>query len=152
MNCTNLCTRAVLALLFLLSAPSVSLATENGQQSYPIGSNTVLNGLIPSPGHTQLYNYTAYYHAGKLAGSRGESAVPGFSADALVNVMRVVHTWDVSSTSFEFASGIVMPLVQTKLNVPIGNDTRRGGWRCCIARTVCRIQTTRFGPIFISGI
>lgn len=49
---------AVVALACLL-ASSVE-ATENGQTSYPMGVNTVLNGILPPPGETQFYNYTLY--------------------------------------------------------------------------------------------
>jgi len=102
------------------------LGTENGQQSYPIGSNTVLNGIMPDRGETQFYNYSMYYHADKFAGNGGESSVPNFEADALVDALRVVHTWDIPSGPFELASGIVVPFVHSKLRVPVGSDSRGG--------------------------
>ncbi|HBO5845099.1 TPA: phenol degradation protein meta [Pseudomonas aeruginosa] len=127
MNCAACYSRSAFICVYcsiLFSA--TALATENGQQSYPIGSNTVLSGIIPDRGKTQFYNYSAYYHADKFAGNHGESAVPGFKADVLVDALRVVHTWDIPSGPFELASGIVVPFVHSKLSVPVGRDSRGG--------------------------
>ncbi|XYJ90996.1 hypothetical protein AEMCBJ_26190 [Cupriavidus necator] len=74
---------AVVALACLLA--SNAEATENGQTSYPVGVNTVLNGILPPPGETQFYNYTLYYHAGKFAGPHGESLLPGFQLNAFID-------------------------------------------------------------------
>lgn len=73
MNCAACYSRSAFICVYcsiLFSA--TALATENGQQSYPIGSNTVLSGIIPDRGKTQFYNYSAYYHADKFAGNHGE--------------------------------------------------------------------------------
>jgi hypothetical protein len=57
-------------------------ATENGLNIYPVGVNTVLDGLAPDPGQTRFYNYTQYYEASKFAGANGNSSVPGFRNSA----------------------------------------------------------------------
>ncbi|WP_454744019.1 SphA family protein [Cupriavidus necator] len=126
MNRAVLYSRFAFACICSILFARVALATENGQQSYPIGSNTVLNGIIPDRGDTQFYNYSAYYHADKFAGSHGESSVPNFKADVLVDALRVVHTWDIPSGPLELASGIVLPFLHTKLTVPVGSDSRGG--------------------------
>jgi len=114
---------AIIVSFFVIPA----LATENGQLNYPIGSNTVLNGIIPERGDTQFYNYNLFYRADKSAGNHGESLVPGFKADILVAALRLVHTWDTSNGAFEYASGIVLPFVHGNLNIPeVGNDSRGG--------------------------
>jgi len=117
----------IVTYLFVTLFSGATMATESGQLNYPIGSNTVLNGIVPERGNTQFYNYNLFYHANKSAGSRGEDAVPDFKADVLVAALRLVHTWDTSNAPFELASGIVVPFAHGNLSVPpFGNDSRGG--------------------------
>lgn len=101
-------------------------ATENGLATYPVGVNTVLDGLLPPPGATQFYNYTEHYVANKFADSDGKSAVPGFRSDVLVEAPRVVHTWGSQIGPFTLSSGIVIPIVHLSVDVPGGSDHRTG--------------------------
>ncbi len=108
-----------------LVAPSVE-ATENGQTSYPVGVNTVLNGVLPPPGETQFYNYTLYYDAGKFAGPHGESLIPGFQLNAFIDAPRVVHTWGTTFGPFTLSSGVIVPLVHARVDTPGGSGKRTG--------------------------
>jgi hypothetical protein len=101
-----------------------ALATENGLTTYPIGVNTVLDGIMPPPGVTQFYNYTEYYVANKFAGSDGANALPGFHSEVLVEAPRVVHTWGKTFGPFTLSSGIVVPFAHLHLDVPGASGTR----------------------------
>lgn len=114
------------ACTLLMLSQNFASATENGQQRYPIGINTVLNGIMPEPGKTQFYNYSLYYSADKLADKNGNEALPKFSADVVVDAMRVVHTWDVDAGPFQLASGLVVPLIYNKVELPFGRDSTSG--------------------------
>lgn len=111
---TSIC--AALALFVLGS--NQALATENGLVTYPVGVNTVLNGILPEPGGTRFYNYTTYYEASKFVGGDGNSAIPGFHVSAFVNAARIVHTWNTSVGPFTVSSGAILPLVNLSLTVP----------------------------------
>ncbi|MGF6782414.1 SphA family protein [Paraburkholderia sp. GAS334] len=115
---------AVIAFVCLL-ASNVE-ATENGQTSYPVGVNTVLNGILPPPGETQFYNYTLYYDANKFAGPHGESFLPGFQLNAFIDAPRVVHTWGATLGPFTMSSGVIVPLVHLWADTPGGSGKRTG--------------------------
>jgi len=108
-----------------LVASSVE-ATENGLTSYPVGVNTVLNGVLPPPGETEFFNYTLYYNAGKFAGPHGESLVPGFHLNMFADAPRVVHTWGTTFGPFTVSSGAIVPLVHLGLDTPGGSGNRTG--------------------------
>lgn len=99
-------------------------AAENGQITYPVGLNTVLNGLLPPPGATQFYNYTQHYSANKFAGPDGRSVVPGFKLNAFADALRIVHTWQSGIGPFSVSSGAVLPIVHLDIRMPFGSDRR----------------------------
>ncbi|MCM2546259.1 SphA family protein [Burkholderia glumae] len=108
----------------LAAMPAV--ATENGIDTYPVGVNTVLDGILPPPGDTRFYNYTQYYVANKFAGANGESSVPGFRSSVLVDAPRVVHTWGPTLGPFTISTGLIVPLFHTNVRVPVGSGIRTG--------------------------
>lgn len=114
---------SILAMASLMGAGEVR-ATENGLATYPVGVNTVLDGILPPPGATQFYNYTEYNFSSKFAGADGKSSVPGFHSEVLVDAPRVVHTWGPTLGSFTFSSGIVVPLFHLHVDVPGASGTR----------------------------
>ena len=95
-------------------------ASENGQTSYPVGVNTVLNGILPAPGQTYYYDYFQVYHAGQFNDEHGDSALPAFRAQVIVNSSRIVHTWEAPIGPFMAASGLVLPLININ-NAIAGN-------------------------------
>jgi hypothetical protein len=113
---------AALALASLLHLDAHAI--ENGQISYPVGVNTVLNGVLPPPGGTQFYNYTLYYVANKFAGSDGESLVPGFHLNAFVDAPRVIHTWGTKLGPFTLSSGAIVPIFHLHVSTPGGTGNR----------------------------
>ncbi|MCX4163626.1 MULTISPECIES: transporter [Paraburkholderia] len=103
-----------------------TFATENGLQSYPIGVDTVLDGIVPAPSQTQFYNYTALYTADRFAGPNGGSVVPNFKVNVFVDSARVLHTWGSMLGPFTLTSGIAVPLIHAQTTVPVGGDSRWG--------------------------
>jgi hypothetical protein len=102
----------------------IASATENGLTTYPMGVNTVLDGITPPPATTQFYNYTEYYFANKFAGTDGKSSIPGFHAEALVDAARVVHTWGKTFGPFTLSSGLIVPFARLHVDVPGASGTR----------------------------
>ncbi|MCA8095564.1 transporter [Burkholderia anthina] len=121
-------TRASVTALLACSIALSANATENGQTSYPVGVNTVLNGILPAPGDTQYFNYSQYYSASKFAGANGNSAVPGFHVSVVAEVPRVVHTWGATLGPFSISSSVIVPILYTYLATPggMGNRTALG--------------------------
>ncbi|MCY0853610.1 SphA family protein [Cupriavidus sp. D39] len=115
-----------LALCGCLAIPGVALSTENGQQHYPIGLDTVLNGIVPALGETQYYQYTVFYSASKFAGSSGQSAVPNFQANTFATAPRVLHTWGKTLGPFTVTSGFALTIVHPQTRLPSGSDNRWG--------------------------
>ncbi|MCA8299061.1 transporter [Burkholderia aenigmatica] len=113
---------ATMAILALMNTNAD--ATENGLISYPVGVNTVLDGVLPPPGATQFYNYTLYYVANKFAGSNGKNLIPGFHLDAFVDAPRVVHTWGTTFGPFSVSSGVIAPVFHLHLTTPGGTGNR----------------------------
>ena len=91
-----------------LLVSSLCYGTENGDTVWPLGVQTVLPAILPPPGETSLYSYTAYYKADSFKDNSGKSSVPGFSLENFVQAIRVVHTWDVKFDSgVTLSSGII---------------------------------------------
>jgi hypothetical protein len=123
---SNAAINAVIAMM--LGVAPLTYASENGQSSYPVGVNTVLNGLLPAPGQTYYYDYFLVYHAGQFNDGHGDSSVPAFRAHVIVNASRIVHTWETPIGPFTAASGVVLPLANIN-NAIAGNhehDTAQG--------------------------
>lgn len=99
-------------------------ATENGIASYPVGVSTVLNGILPAPGETRFYNYMQYYSANKFAGPNGQSIIPGFKSSVFVEAPRIIHTWNQTLGPFSLSSGIIVPLFNTDLTLPVGSGSK----------------------------
>ncbi|MCO2667172.1 phenol degradation protein meta, partial [Pseudomonas aeruginosa] len=116
--------RVPLALLIAGAVHVPASAAESGQISYPFGVNTVLNGLLPPPGHTQYFNYSLYYTANRFAGPDGGGAVPGFHLSVVAETPRVVHTWGATLGPFSLSSSAIVPIVRLHLSTPGGTGNR----------------------------
>ena len=114
------------ALALVNLVPGVARATENGNTSYPIGVNTVLNGLLPAPGTTRFFNYTLHYEADRFAGPDGASTIPAFKAKVAVDALRLVHTWETPIAGVAVSSGAIVPLYHVDLSVPGASGGKNG--------------------------
>lgn len=115
-----------LALAIAGTYAGATQATENGTDNYPVGVNTVLDGLLPPPGETRFYNYTQYYVANRFNGANGQSAIPGFRLEVFADAPRVVHTWGAMLGPFTLSSGVIVPVLHLGLDTPGGNGRRTG--------------------------
>lgn len=117
---------AVLLLSSTLASVRLANATENGQITYPVGVNTVLNGILPAPGQTQFYNYTQFYDANRFNGANGDKLIPGFKVQAFVDAPRILHTWSAMLGPFTMTSGVIVPLAHVSVDVPGASGTKNG--------------------------
>src|SRR5262249_55635891 len=106
-----------IALTWLLH--SSANGTENGLISYPVGVNTVLNGVLPPPGATQFYNYTLYYNANKFAGSSGDSLIPAFHLNTFADAPRPIHPWGTMFGPFTLSSGAIVPFIYLHVSADV---------------------------------
>jgi hypothetical protein len=120
------CWQHVVVAITWLGVACVASATENGRQEYPIGVDTVLNGILPEPGATQFYNYTGFYTANRLMGPNGRSMVPNFQVNVLADAPRVMHTWGGMLGPFTVSSGLVLPIIHAETALPSGSANRWG--------------------------
>lgn len=97
------------------SAPLRAYATENGTNEYPIGVNTVLPGLQPPPGETEIYDYFESYSAGGFANGAEKNEVPNFSLSVTAEVLRFVHTYKFHTGHFTLGSAFVQPFLNVSL-------------------------------------
>ena len=110
------------------AAASLAHATENGQISYPVGVNTVLNGLLPPPGATQFFNYSIYYSADRFAGPHGGSAVPGSPGRGGGDAAHRAHlgAWP---GPFTISSSAIVPIQRAPVHASRNRSQDRAGRR-----------------------
>lgn len=103
------------------------MATENGDTTWPLGVQTVVPAILPPPGSTMLYSYTAYYGADSYKNNRGDSTIPGFKLENFIQAIRVVHTWDVKLDSgITLSSGVIGSANKVNVEAFGGSDTDSG--------------------------
>lgn len=102
--------------------PFVAQATENGFLAYPLGVDTIVNGILPAPGQTWIQSYTTYYSANSFKDSNGNDLIPGFDANVTVNTTRVFHTWDLQLDQFTVSSAIVLPVIGTDIDTAFSDS------------------------------
>lgn len=100
-------------------------ATENGNNAYPVGLNSLVTGVQPPPGFN-YYNYTTYYTADRSNNTDGRSVVPKFNVDSEVSANRLVYTF--SDTFDGLTPGIeaVIPVAHIDLTTPAGRTETTG--------------------------
>jgi hypothetical protein len=115
---------------------NVAKATENGLTEYPIGADTILPGILPSPGKTEFYNYSLLYAVPASIGPGGVKA-PDFHATVLADAVRVVHTWDFMVGPFMVSTSAVQPFIHAGLTVDGLKDQATG------------IGDSNFAPVYL---
>jgi hypothetical protein len=110
----------MMSLLASLLVCTAAHATENGASVYPVGAETVLQGMMPPPRETGLFTFTVVYSANQVDNSAGESAAPEFKVRAFVNAPKFEHNWGIPVLGGMLASTIGIPLVYQKLHVEPG--------------------------------
>lgn len=108
----------------LLSA--AAHATENGASVYPVGAETVLQGMMPPPRETGLFTFTVFYPPNEMDNSTGQSAVLEFKTRVFANAPKIEHNWGVPVLGGMLASTIGIPLVYQQLRVEPGKYDKFG--------------------------
>jgi hypothetical protein len=116
----------VACLLAALLSCAAAHATENGASVYPVGAETVLQGMMPPPRETGLFTFTVFYSANQTDNSSGESAAPEFKVRVFANAPKIEHNWGVPVLGGMLASTIGIPLVYQQLHVEPGKYDKLG--------------------------
>lgn len=119
-------TIGIAAVLAFLGPWHSAGATDLGFIAYPIGVNTVANGIVPKPGETWLQSYNVFYHADSFKDGKGADLVPGFEANIAASAARVFHTWDTEIGPFTWSSAFVLPLVRADVSTAFSGSTDFG--------------------------
>jgi hypothetical protein len=108
-----------------LSAPAQG--AENGNISWPIGVNTVLNGVATAPGETRLYNYSLFYSANQLNDDAGDDSGVDVDAEIFVNALRIDRGWGMVGRNTHLVSGFVLPYVDASVTL-FGDESTDTGF------------------------
>ena len=118
---------AVAALILsALTAVAPAQATEDGNQEYPLGVNTVLPGLLPPPGHAAYLNYFLYYSAPIVTDSNGTKAQVNFHFNLELEAGRFLYSWPVDLGNFGITSGVAQSIGNDDTRVGALSDDRAG--------------------------
>jgi hypothetical protein len=101
-------------------------ATENGASVYPVGAETVLQGMMPPPKATGLYWFSVVYSANQTDNGTGQSAAPEFKLRVFANAVKIEHNWGVPVLGGMLESTIGVPLVYQQLHVTPGKYDKFG--------------------------
>ena len=113
--------------LLLASCPFQTMtATENGGSVYPVGAETVLPGLTPPAGQTDLYEFTAFYQANGLMNSQGKNELPGFHLGVEAAAVKIAHGWGLKLLGGQLVSTAAVPVQFVALTTPAGTVHRTG--------------------------
>jgi len=105
--------------------PIYGHASENGNISWPIGVNTVLNGIATQAAQTRVYNYTLHYRADRLKDGQGKNSAIPVRADIVVNALRLDRGWRQIRDNLHLVSGVVIPFADISLRIGEQKGTTR---------------------------
>jgi len=109
----------------ILFSPAVR-ATENGASVYPVGAETVLQGMMPPPRATGLYWFSIAYSANETDNGSGQSVPAEFKLRVFANAVKIEHNWGVPFLGGMLESTIGVPLVYQQLHVTPGKYDKFG--------------------------
>ncbi len=104
----------------------ITWATEGGVSVYPAGVETIMPGRMPGAGETLFLEFNNFYQANSLAGSAGQSLVPGFHLRVAAVAPKVVHNWGVHVFGGELVSSLALPVLYIHLDAPFGKAAKSG--------------------------
>jgi hypothetical protein len=116
----------MVCLLAVLLSCSQAHSTENGASVYPVGAETVLQGMMPAPKETGLFTFVVLYSANKTDNSAGQSDAPEFKVRVFANAPKIEHNWGVPVLGGMLASTVGIPLVYQQLHVEPGKYDKLG--------------------------
>jgi hypothetical protein len=131
--------------IFLAGSPAE--ATEYSLTHYPTGTNTIVPALMPQPGASIWLNYITYYTADRFDNSKGDSAVPNYRVNAVVEAARLLHTW-TAIDGVSWTTGIVLIAIDADQRVPNRSESG-GGFGDLVIQPL--IFTAAFGDLHVLG-
>lgn len=107
------------------SLPGVTLATEGGGTSYPLGAENYLSGAMPPPGfYGQLF--INHYEADNLRGNDGDKLPVDFRVRANAITPRLIWVSDYSLFGASVALHAIVPLVDLKVELNGQSQSKQG--------------------------
>jgi hypothetical protein len=94
-------------------------ATENGGSVYPVGAETVLQGMMPPPHESGLYTFHLIYSADEIDNGSGQNAAPEFKLRVFANAVKIEHNWGVPVLGGNLESMFAVPILYEGLRVGI---------------------------------
>jgi hypothetical protein len=116
-------------LIAALALATPALASEDGNQHFPIGVLSANAGTPPPEGMLQMQNYMLYQHDGSLVDANGAKEPFPFKLDAEVDAPRFLYTWKGEVfAGLHYTTALVTPFVHLNLDVAgeHGQDTMLG--------------------------
>lgn len=98
-------------------------ATENGGSVYPVGAETVLQGMMPPPHESGLYTFHLVYPANELDDGSGKALPIDFKLRVVANAIKIEHNWGIPVLGGNLESMFAVPILYEGLRVPTGPDT-----------------------------
>mgnify|MGYP003601954776 CR=1 FL=1 len=107
------------------SLPGVTLATEGGGTSYPLGAENYMSGAMPPPGvYGQLF--VNHYEADNLRGNDGDKLPVDFRVRANAITPRLIWVSDYSLFGASVALHAIVPLVDLKVELNGQSQSKQG--------------------------
>ncbi|MGA3370886.1 MAG: transporter [Terracidiphilus sp.] len=97
-------------------------ATENGGSVYPVGAETVLQGMMPPPHESGLYTFHLVYPANALVDGSGKPLPIDFKLRVFANAVKIEHNWGIPVLGGNLESMFAVPFLYEGLRVPTGPD------------------------------
>lgn len=118
------CLAACIAFITLTAA--CLTATEKSGCVYPIGAETVMPGLTPSPGQTVFAEFSTTYQANGFFDGQGHSSIPGFKLSIYAFAPKISHNWGVHLLGGDLVSWAAFPFANAMMRTPAGRYSTTG--------------------------
>ena len=100
----------------LLTAATVSFATEGGGSTYPVGAENHLAGAAPPPG-VYVLEYVNVYSADRVNDGQGQAVpIPGFKVNAVAAATRIAWVTNTPVMGGQLVAHAILPLVKVKVS------------------------------------
>lgn len=106
----------VLGVSGALALAQPALATENGNQHFPIGVNTASGSVMPEQGKAELYNYMMDYTADRFNDGQGNKLMPQFDLKVKAEAVRVIYTWPMERNGFTISTSVAINAADINLS------------------------------------
>jgi hypothetical protein len=116
-------------------------ATENDGSVYPVGAETVLQGMMPAPHATGGATFTLLYAANQVDDANGKPISTDFKVRCFANAVKVVHNWGIPVLGGMLESTAAAPFIDEQLHGagnsiglsnlildPVGVIYNKGNW------------------------